>query len=200
MMEIRRCGERWWGGLLGDGGDCDEWGWVDSGVDDLAVLSGGEEAMGCKDAKRDRGFCMFEGLEGIHNLFGGPSVICVSQSDGPQSFAVTQAVSGPSCTDVLRKMQHEPQMMFEKLKHHAEDDVNGYYCSDVNNYGIVVNLDAPEGPASIPLGTMQNPQGSGFSNSHLLQPHQRSLNVNGVLQQNHLQSPHNSQALQQQMI
>lgn len=57
-----------------------------------------------------------------------------------------------------------------------------------------------QGPASVLSGTMQNPQASGFSNSHLLQPHQRSLNVNGVLQQNHLQSPHNSQALQQQMI
>ncbi|KAL8157266.1 hypothetical protein AgCh_002099 [Apium graveolens] len=47
---------------------------------------------------------------------------------------------------------------------------------------------------------MQNPHGSEFSNSHLLQPHQRSLNVNGVLQQNHLQYPHNNQVLQQQMI
>ncbi|KAL8127939.1 hypothetical protein AgCh_014753 [Apium graveolens] len=57
-----------------------------------------------------------------------------------------------------------------------------------------------QGPASVLSGTMQNPQASGFSNSYLLQPHQRSPNVNGVLQQNHLQSPHNSQALQQQMI
>ncbi|XP_074333747.1 arginine decarboxylase-like [Apium graveolens] len=125
-----------------------------------------------------------EGLGGIHNLFGGPSVVRVSQSDGPQSFAVTQAVPGPSCADVLRKMQHEPQMMFEKLKlraaeyvfdegahgldhdtiakgiassfHNmpylvksscsltASDDDNGFYYSDVNNYGTVVDSDAPE--------------------------------------------------------
>ncbi|KAI5673234.1 hypothetical protein M9H77_13598 [Catharanthus roseus] len=72
-----------------------------------------------------------EALGGVHNLFGGPSVIRVSQSDGPHSFAVTRAVPGPSCGDVLRVMQHEPELMFETLKHRAEefmhetDDENG---------------------------------------------------------------------------
>ncbi|KAA8546043.1 hypothetical protein F0562_020506 [Nyssa sinensis] len=65
-----------------------------------------------------------EALGGVHNLFGGPSVVRVSQSDGPQSFAVTRAVPGPSCGDVLRVMQHEPELMFETLKHRAEEFVH----------------------------------------------------------------------------
>ncbi|XP_020218693.1 arginine decarboxylase [Cajanus cajan] len=60
-----------------------------------------------------------EALGGVHNLFGGPSVVRVSQSDGPHSFAVTRAVPGPSCGDVLRVMQHQPELMFESLKHRA---------------------------------------------------------------------------------
>lgn len=64
-----------------------------------------------------------EALGGIHNLFGGPSVVRVSQSDGPHSFLVTQAVPGPSCGDVLRVMQHEPELMYETLKHRVEE-----YC------------------------------------------------------------------------
>lgn len=62
-----------------------------------------------------------EALGGLHNLFGGPSVVRVSQIDGPHSFAVTRAVPGPSCADVLRAMQHEPELMFEALKRRAED-------------------------------------------------------------------------------
>lgn len=62
-----------------------------------------------------------EALGGVHNLFGGPSVVRVSQSDGPHSFAVTRAMPGPSCADVLRVMQHEPELMFETLKHRAEE-------------------------------------------------------------------------------
>ncbi|EXB43294.1 Arginine decarboxylase [Morus notabilis] len=62
-----------------------------------------------------------EALGGFHNLFGGPSVVRVSQSDGPHSFAVTLAVPGSSCGDVLRVMQHEPELMFEALKHRAEE-------------------------------------------------------------------------------
>ncbi|KAK4424096.1 Arginine decarboxylase [Sesamum alatum] len=58
-----------------------------------------------------------EAIGGVHNLFGGPSVVRVSQSDGPHSFAVTHAVLGPTCGDVLRVMQHEPELMFETLKH-----------------------------------------------------------------------------------
>ncbi|KAF8410494.1 hypothetical protein HHK36_003022 [Tetracentron sinense] len=61
-----------------------------------------------------------EALGGLHNLFGGPSVVRVSQSDGPHSFALTRAVPGPSCGDVLRAMQYEPELMFEVLKHRAE--------------------------------------------------------------------------------
>ncbi|KAL9418230.1 hypothetical protein AB3S75_041106 [Citrus x aurantiifolia] len=64
-----------------------------------------------------------EALGGVHNLFGGPSVVRVLQSDGPHSFAVTRAMPGPSCGDVLRVMQHEPELMFETLKHRAEE-----YC------------------------------------------------------------------------
>nr|XP_010908989.1 LOW QUALITY PROTEIN: arginine decarboxylase-like [Elaeis guineensis] len=62
-----------------------------------------------------------EALGGLHNLFGGPSVVRVTQSDGPHCFAVTQAVPGPSCADVLRAMQHEPELMFEALKRRAEE-------------------------------------------------------------------------------
>lgn len=62
-----------------------------------------------------------EALGGLHNLFGGPSVVRVLQSDGPHSFAVTRAMPGPSCGDVLRVMQHEPELMFETLKHRAEE-------------------------------------------------------------------------------
>lgn len=65
-----------------------------------------------------------ETLGGIHNLFGGPSVVRVSQCDGPHSFAVTRAMPGPSCSDVLRVMQHEPEVMFETLKHRIEEFVH----------------------------------------------------------------------------
>ena len=61
-----------------------------------------------------------EALGGVHNLFGGPSVVRVSQSDGPHSFAVTRAVPGQSSADVLRAVQHEPELMFQSLKHRAE--------------------------------------------------------------------------------
>lgn len=69
-----------------------------------------------------------EALGGVHNLFGGPSVVRVVQSDGPHGFAVTRAVAGPSCGDVLRAMQHQPELMFETLKHRVlefdQDEVN----------------------------------------------------------------------------
>jgi len=65
-----------------------------------------------------------EALGGFHNLFGGPSVVRVAQCDGPHSFAVTRAVPGLSCGDVLRVMQHEPEIMFETLKHRAEEYVH----------------------------------------------------------------------------
>ncbi|KAK6159532.1 hypothetical protein DH2020_006846 [Rehmannia glutinosa] len=66
-----------------------------------------------------------EALGGFHNLFGGPSVVRVSQSDGPHSFAVTRAMPGPSCGDVLRVMQHEPELMFQTLKHRVEEFADG---------------------------------------------------------------------------
>lgn len=65
-----------------------------------------------------------EALGGYHNLFGGPSVVRVLQSEGPHSFAVTRAMPGPSNGDVLRVMQHQPELMFETLKHRAEESVH----------------------------------------------------------------------------
>ncbi|KAK8582376.1 hypothetical protein V6N13_069154 [Hibiscus sabdariffa] len=78
-----------------------------------------------------------ESLGGVHNLFGGPSVVSVSQSDGPHSFVVMRAVPGPSCGDVLRVMQHEPELMFETLKHRAEEFC-GQDHSDDGNYAALV--------------------------------------------------------------
>ncbi|KAJ6821822.1 putative arginine decarboxylase 1 [Iris pallida] len=66
-----------------------------------------------------------EALGGMHNLFGGPSVVRVSHSEGPHGFAVTRAAPGPSCAEVLRAMQHEPEIMFELLKRRAEDYTAG---------------------------------------------------------------------------
>ena len=62
-----------------------------------------------------------EALGGVHNLFGGPSVVRVLQKDGPHGFAVTRAMMGQSSADVLRAMQHEPELMFQTLKHRAEE-------------------------------------------------------------------------------
>lgn len=62
-----------------------------------------------------------EALGGVHNLFGRPSIVRVSQSDGPHCFAVTGALPGQSSADVLRAMQHEPELMFQTLKHRAEE-------------------------------------------------------------------------------
>lgn len=57
-----------------------------------------------------------------------------------------------------------------------------------------------QGSASLLAGTMQNSPTNGFSSSQVLQPSHRSLNGSGNVQQNHPQSPHGSQSLQQQMI
>ncbi|CAA0815620.1 Arginine decarboxylase 2 [Striga hermonthica] len=96
-----------------------------------------------------------EAIGGLHNLFGGPSVVRVSQSDGPHGFAVTRAAPGPSCGDVLRVMQHEPEIMFQTLKHRAEEFVgdeedgvlgiaNGLACSFNNtpylSTGVLTSL------------------------------------------------------------
>ncbi|KAL7125429.1 hypothetical protein ABFS83_14G116700 [Erythranthe nasuta] len=65
-----------------------------------------------------------EALGGVHNLFGRPSVVRVSQSDGPQSFAVTDdAVPGASCGDVLRAMNHNPEVMLKTLKARLDEFV-----------------------------------------------------------------------------
>ena len=107
---------------------------------------GGESSLPLHDLRRENGgyggdndgyyLGMFlggayeEALGGVHNLFGGPSVVRVLQSEGPHSFAVTQAVPGPSNGDVLRVMQHEPELMFQTLKHRAEE------CLDHNEDDI----------------------------------------------------------------
>lgn len=82
-----------------------------------------------------------EAMGGVHNLFGGPSVVRISQSDGPDSFAVTRAIPGPSCADVLRLMQHEPRIMFETLKQRAEEfiDDDGNCIALVNSIGSCFN-------------------------------------------------------------
>ncbi|KAK7820281.1 arginine decarboxylase [Quercus suber] len=75
----------------------------------------------------------------IHRLEQKPSVKGIlsdltCDSDGKidkfigGDFAVTRAVPGPSCGDVLRVMQHEPELMFETLKHRAEE-----CCNDSGN-------------------------------------------------------------------
>lgn len=76
-----------------------------------------------------------EALGGLHNLFGAPSVVRVEQSEGPHSFAVTRVVPGPSCADVLRAMQHEPELMFESLKRRAEEYAHGSKGDDIA-YGL----------------------------------------------------------------
>ncbi|KAI3774117.1 hypothetical protein L1987_48661 [Smallanthus sonchifolius] len=73
-----------------------------------------------------------EALGGVHNLFGAPSVIRVSQSDGLHGFAVTRAMPGPSCSDVLRAVNHEPQVMFQTLKDRIEE-----YIGDDDEGGVM---------------------------------------------------------------
>lgn len=63
-----------------------------------------------------------EALGGLHNLFGGPSMVRVVQSEGAHCFAVTHAAPGSSCADVLRVMQYEPEVMYEVLKSRVEEE------------------------------------------------------------------------------
>ncbi|KAK9108965.1 hypothetical protein Sjap_017025 [Stephania japonica] len=111
---------------------CDSDGKIDkfiTGESSLALheLEGGGEGNGNGNGNGGYYLGMFlggayqEALGGMHNLFGGPSVVRVAQSDGPHSFAVTRAVPGLSCGEVLRAMQHEPEVMFEALRHRAEE-------------------------------------------------------------------------------
>ncbi|KAJ0252129.1 Arginine decarboxylase 2 [Hirschfeldia incana] len=65
-----------------------------------------------------------ESMSGVYNMFGGLSVVRVLRSDGPHSFVVTGAVPGQSSSDVLRAMQHEPELMFQTLKHRADEVMN----------------------------------------------------------------------------
>ncbi|XP_030470552.1 arginine decarboxylase [Syzygium oleosum] len=81
-----------------------------------------------------------EAIGGLHNLFGGPSVVRVSQSDGPHGFAVTLAMPGRSCGDVLRVMQHEPELMFETLRHRAEEYGSGQYNDPMGNDALASRL------------------------------------------------------------
>ncbi|XP_076906649.1 arginine decarboxylase-like [Bidens hawaiensis] len=62
-----------------------------------------------------------EALGGVHNLFGAPSTVWVCQTDGPHGFAITRAVPGQSCSDVLRVMRYEPEVMFDTLKDRIEE-------------------------------------------------------------------------------
>nr|AAB60880.1 arginine decarboxylase [Dianthus caryophyllus] len=106
---------------------CDSDGKIDKFIGDesslpLHELSGGEGYY----LGMFLGGAYEEALGGVHNLFGGPSVVRVQQSDGPQSYAVTRAVPGPSSSDVLRVMHHEPELMFQTLKHRAEECDNDY--------------------------------------------------------------------------
>ncbi|OIS98144.1 PREDICTED: arginine decarboxylase-like [Nicotiana attenuata] len=111
---------------------CDSDGKIDKfigGESSLPLHELGSNGGGCGDGGKYYlgmflGGAYEEALGGLHNLFGGPSVLRVSQSDSPHSFAVTCAVPGPSCADVLRAMQHEPELMFETLKHRAEEFVH----------------------------------------------------------------------------
>ncbi|XP_074275470.1 arginine decarboxylase-like [Silene latifolia] len=104
---------------------CDSDGKIDKFIGDESSLPlhdlGSENGSGGYYLGMFLGGAYEEALGGVHNLFGGPSVVRVQQSDGPQSFAVTRAVPGPSSSDVLRVMQHEPELMFQDLKHRAEE-------------------------------------------------------------------------------
>ncbi|KAL8170298.1 hypothetical protein V2J09_022102 [Rumex salicifolius] len=77
-----------------------------------------------------------EALGGLHNLFGGPSIVRVTQSDGPHSFAVTSAMPGRSCGDVLRAMQHEPELMYQTLKHRALDEEDDVTVVEEDGHGV----------------------------------------------------------------
>ena len=78
-------------------------------------------------------------------------MIRVSQSDGPHSFAVTRADPGPSCGDVLRVMQHQPELMFETLKHRAQEYVSHDNAAAVLAAGLARTFDRM--PYLLPLSS-----------------------------------------------
>ncbi|KAL0386916.1 UNVERIFIED_CONTAM: Arginine decarboxylase [Sesamum radiatum] len=86
---------------------CDSDGKIDKFV-------GGESSLPLHELEGNRGV---NGDGGAYYL----GMFLGVQSDGPHSFAVTHAILGPSCGDVLRLMQHEPELMFETLKHRVEE-------------------------------------------------------------------------------
>lgn len=147
---------------------------------------GGESSLPLHDLRRENGndggdggyyLGMFlggayeEALGGFHNLFGGPSVVRVLQSDGPYSFAVTRAVPGPSSADVLRVMQHEPELMYQTLKHRAEECLqhdedetatlaNGLACSFSNMPYLVA------GPTAVTSGFVKSNNNNNVNGYH----------------------------------
>ncbi|KAG2322339.1 hypothetical protein Bca52824_015552 [Brassica carinata] len=83
-----------------------------------------------------------ESIGGVHNLFGRPSVVRVSQSDGPQSFVVTRTVPGQSSSDVLRAMQHEPELMLKTLKHRADEVMHTKGAGEEDDDDVYKNVAA----------------------------------------------------------
>ncbi|KAK9164395.1 hypothetical protein Syun_005297 [Stephania yunnanensis] len=80
-----------------------------------------------------------EALGGLHNLFGRPNVVRVSHSDG-HSFSVTKMVPGLSCGEVLKLMQHEPELMFKELKHRVEEHCGLDIEGQIDSSSIVTGL------------------------------------------------------------
>lgn len=92
----------------------------------IARFLGGESSLPLHQLRGDGGgekyyLGMFlggayqEALGGLHNLFGGPSVVRVVHSNGPDGFVVTSGGRGRSCADVLRVVRHNPEHMMRTL-------------------------------------------------------------------------------------
>ncbi|XP_028765738.1 arginine decarboxylase-like [Neltuma alba] len=64
-----------------------------------------------------------ESIGGLHNLFGGPTVVRVLQTDNMDRFTLTHAMPGLSCGNLLEVMQYKPQLMLETLKHRVQQFV-----------------------------------------------------------------------------
>ncbi|KAL0872580.1 hypothetical protein Bca101_022285 [Brassica carinata] len=119
----------------------------------IVKFIGGESSLPLHEIERKRRYLLGiflggsyqESIGGVHNLFGGSSVVRVSQSDGPQSFVVTRAVSGQSTSDVLRAVHHEPELMFQTLKNRAEEVMHtkrgGEEVEDVEYNNVTACLD-----------------------------------------------------------
>ncbi|KNA23562.1 hypothetical protein SOVF_023690 [Spinacia oleracea] len=111
---------------------CDSYGKIDRFI-------GGECSLPLHELKRKNnvyylgmflGGAYEETLGGVHNLFGGPSVVQVMHSDiNNYNFEVTLAVPGLSSGDILRAMQHQPELMLQTLKQRVEE----YLPNNKNN-------------------------------------------------------------------